>query len=155
MGLGGGEGTMRGGVRGAGLLFLVLTSVTGTLRAESEQWEEEKEESDILELELLLEASLNETAAHRRLHQTSGKAKEMRRTCIRTLEKVHLRGKGDTMSSCMSCNPTKKRCASKCSFLIAQMYGQCEGVCLPVSERPAHAWDMSPFSAHTSHLLAR
>jgi len=40
-------------------------------------------------------------------------------------------GKGDTVDSCMNCDPALPTCAPGCQGLIGKLYINCDGVCLP------------------------
>jgi hypothetical protein len=45
--------------------------------------------------------------------------------------KLAKRGRGNTETSCMGCNPAMPACSSGCQKLIDKLYQNCDEACLP------------------------
>jgi hypothetical protein len=51
--------------------------------------------------------------------------------CFSASRKLAKTGKGDTVKSCMQCDPTHPYCAPGCQKLVTAVYWECDGVCIP------------------------
>jgi hypothetical protein len=51
--------------------------------------------------------------------------------CVHSSTKLAKRGRGNTETSCMGCNPAMPACSSGCQNLIDKLYINCDNVCLP------------------------
>jgi len=51
--------------------------------------------------------------------------------CVHSSTKLAKRGRGNTDTSCMGCDPAQPSCSLGCQKLINKLYENCDEVCLP------------------------